>query len=70
MKRTCFAGNALKRLLEWSQKGMVGNLLSAPYVTRKKVCLHYIFTYTKRQEFKSMNKAKVSVRAKQAIVII
>ena len=49
---------------------MVGNLLSALFVTRKKVWLHYIFTHTKRHEFKSTNKAKVSVRAKQAIVII
>ena len=49
---------------------MVGNLLSALYVTRKKVWLHYIFTHTKRHEFKSTNKAKVSVRGKQVIVII
>ena len=49
---------------------MVGNLLSALFVTRKKVWLHYIFTHTKRHEFKSTNKAKVSVRGKQAIVII
>lgn len=32
--------------------------------------LYNLFTHTKRHEFKSTNKAKVSVRAKQAIVII